>query len=64
MYFFGSLFIITAILIFFFKPEQTQAALAENEGYVETEKEASLYESYKVVWRLLNLKSLQEVALF
>jgi hypothetical protein len=64
MYFFGVQFLATAILIFFFKPEQTKKELTVVEGHVHVENKTSLRQSYMIIWRLLKLKPMQEISIF
>lgn len=52
MYSIGILFFVTSIILLIFKKEESQ----------DTDR-LSLYESYKVIWKLLNLKPIQKTAL-
>jgi hypothetical protein len=64
-YFFGTMFLLTAVLIFVFKNEMSQVHIAEQRktGFVETETSKSFVESYKVIWKLLCLKPVRELCL-
>ncbi len=61
MYFFGIVFIITTALIYWFKNEQSEASLQDDESEIETN--LSLYGSYKIIWKLLCMRSVREFCL-
>jgi hypothetical protein len=67
MYIFGGVFLMTAILIYFFKNEHSPNNLEEiakdaREDNVEAQK-LSIFHAYKVIWSLLKLKSVRGLAL-
>jgi PAT family acetyl-CoA transporter-like MFS transporter 1 len=56
MQFFGIAFIVTTTLILFFKKEKKHL-----DHYESYEDKLTLKETYKIVWRILNLKSIKKL---
>jgi hypothetical protein len=59
MYFFGVIFLATAVLIYFFKNEKSPNHPEQDE---ECEK-LSFYKSYHIIWRLFSLRAVRELTL-
>jgi hypothetical protein len=57
MHFFGVIYFATAILIYFFKNEHSKNHPDDEAEY----EKLSLYESYRIIWRLFSLKSVREL---
>lgn len=64
MYFFGVIYISTAILVFIFKNEKSKQNIQdEDEAAQSQNKRLNLYESYQIIWKLFSLKSVRELTI-
>jgi hypothetical protein len=67
MYIFGCVFLLTSILIYFFKNEHSPnnfEEMAKNELEVNSKAQnLSIYHAYEIIWSLLKLKSVRRLAL-
>lgn len=62
MYTFGVIFIVTTFMILFFINEESMKSIDENSQEKQEETNLNLFKTYKMMWKMLNLARVRELA--